>query len=96
MLLGSHAQKKTTLCWGRVALDKVVTWKGPIQSGNVQRARVTFTYRIENLADWARNPQIQEAYGSVRENIDNAGTKQLQRIAVLTPSGWEIERGFMQ
>lgn len=81
--------KQTDLCWGRKVLDKVVKWEGPIKLGDYQEARVTYTYKIIDLADWARRPELQAAYVSVKRLIDGAGTYQDKHGLKLTSQGWE-------
>lgn len=79
----------STLCWGQMALDKVVKWEGPVKFGEYQAANVTYTYKVENIAEWAKKPEIQAAFPSVKSTLDGMGTKELQHGVKLTSVGWE-------
>lgn len=87
--LGGGTIKQADLCWGRKVLDKIVKWEGPIKFGDYQEARVTYTYKIVDLADWAKRPELQAAYVSVKRLIDGAGTAQDKHGLKLTSQGWE-------
>ncbi len=87
------ANKNTTeyadLCWGKLAVDKIVKWEGPIKLGDYQEAPVTFTYKVENIADWAKNPNVQASFVSIGQVINGATSKELRRVLKLTSEGWE-------
>lgn len=88
---GKDKEIQTDLCWGHMALDKVVKWEGPIKLGDYQEALVVYTYKIEGLASWASRPDIQAAYPSVKRYLDGVG-KEEKRIKVkLTSEGWEVD-----
>jgi outer membrane protein OmpA-like peptidoglycan-associated protein len=50
-LNGKTTEKQTDLCWGKKALDKIVKWEGPMKFGDYQEAGITYTYKVNNLAD---------------------------------------------
>jgi hypothetical protein len=86
---GSAAKKHIDLCWGKMALDKIVKWEGPIKFGDYQPILVSHTYKITNLADWAKNPEVQSAFPEVKRMLDGAGSKEIKHELVLTNLGWE-------
>lgn len=88
-LNGKTTIKQTDLCWGKKALAKVVKWEGPMKLGDYQEASVTYTYKIDQLADWAKKPELQAAFGAVKVIIDSAGTKEAKHGIKLTSQGWE-------
>ena len=77
------------LCYGKKALDKVVKWEGPMKLGDYQEAGVKYFYKVVDLADWAKSPEIQAAFPNVKEWIDGAGIKQQSHGVRLTSEGWE-------
>jgi hypothetical protein len=83
------------LCWGRKSVDKVVKWQGPIKFGDYQAADVEYTYKLLDLAPWTHRPDIQKAFGSVKETLDGAGVKVLTRDVHLTSEGWEVKRSLI-
>lgn len=34
---------------------------GPMKFGDYQKAGITYTYKVNNLADWAKKPEVQAA-----------------------------------
>jgi|GEM_PF-3380193 len=90
----SFGVRKTSadLCWARKALDKIVKWEGPWKRDNSQEARVTYTFKITNVADWARKPEVQDAFYEIKRVLDNAGDEAVQNLK-LTNRGWEAVGG---
>lgn len=90
---GKAKDGRTTgaLCYGMLAIDKVVKWEGPMKLGDYQEALVKYHYKIVGLTDWARNPEIQSAFPAVKQWVDGAGSKLLSRTVHLTSEGWETK-----
>jgi hypothetical protein len=86
---GSTVEASFVLCWGKKAPDKIVKWDGPMALGSYQEVKVTYTYKLDQLADWAKNPAIQTAFKDVKSSIDNAGKREDSRVLKLTSQGWE-------
>lgn len=79
------------LCYGKQSLDKIIKWEGPIKLGDYQAASVIYTYKIDDLADWAKTPEFQSVFRGVANKIDGAG-KENEKIGVtLTNLGWEAK-----
>lgn len=85
----SVTAKHVDICWGRKAVDKIVKWEGPIKLGDYQEILLTYTYRIENLPDWAKNPAVQTAFPEIRTAIADAAGQELKHGIKLTSLGWE-------
>jgi hypothetical protein len=90
-LNGKTAEKQPDLCWGKKALDKIVKWEGPMKFGDYQEAGITYTYKVSNLADWAKKPEVQAAFPVVKSVIDGAGSKESRHGVKLTSQGWEAK-----
>lgn len=82
-------KKAMQLCYGKTALDEVVKWEGPMKFGDFQTVSVKYTYKIDNLAEWANKPEFQVAFPYVKNEIDGIGTKEEQHSLKLTNLGWE-------
>ena len=78
-----------TSAYGQQVLDKIVKWQGPTAAGDSKEASVLYTYRIENLAEWAKNPDIQRVFPGIVSTIDGAGKTQMNQALTLTDHGWE-------
>lgn len=81
--------KQGDVCYGKMALDKVVKWEGPMKLGEYQEASVRYLYRIDGLPDWTKNPQVRAAFPIMAQMIDAAGKKEQTHGVKLTSEGWE-------
>jgi hypothetical protein len=86
----SNSPMVIELCWGKIVLDKIVKWKGPMKLGDYQEANVTYLYKIEGLADWAKKPEILAAFPKVKQTIEGAGKQERQVAVGLSSIGWEV------
>ncbi len=89
--LGGNKQMQGDLCYGQQALDKILRWEGPTAAGDSKEATVFYMYRIENLAHWATNPDIQKVFPGIVSTIDGAGKTQMNQALTLTNQGWEVK-----
>jgi hypothetical protein len=77
------------MCWGRKSLDKVVRWAKPVKVNDHEESSVIYTYKLSNMADWARKPQIKEAFAVLGRTVDGEHTQKEKLYVKLTPQGWE-------
>jgi hypothetical protein len=91
--LGSVGEKniRGDICFGQQALDSVIKTEGPITVGDRKEMTLYYTYKIENLADWAKNPDIQKAFPGIVSTLNGAGKTQLNQNLTLTDQGWEAK-----
>lgn len=89
---GRTMKQVPDLCWGRKGLDKIVKWEGPIKFGDYQEASVVYTYKVNNIATWANNAEIQEAYPQIKRILNGASKDQDRHGVKLTSQGWEAIR----
>ena len=76
-------------CYGQKEVNSIVKWDELVKQGDSSVTSVTYTYRIENQADWARQPDVERAFPIIKMTLDQAGTNQTAE-AHLTNKGWEI------
>lgn len=88
---GSAAEKESDLCWGKKVLKKVVKWEGPIKFGDYQEAAITYTYKVDKVADWAKRPDIQAAFPPVKDILAGVDVKESTHGVKLTSEGWEAK-----
>ena len=86
--LGPRKEALGDICFGQQALDSVVKTEGPIAVGDKKQVTLYYTYKIENLAEWARNPDIQKAFPGIVPTINAAGKTTLNQNLTLTDQGW--------
>ena len=89
--LGGNKQVQGDLCYGQQVLDKIVKWEGPTAAGDSEEASIFYTYRIENLAEWAKNPDIQRVFPGIVSTIDGAGKTVMNQALTLTNQGWQAK-----
>ena len=90
--LGGSKEVLGDLCYGHQALDKIIKWEGPNVVGDSKEASVFYTYKIDNLAEWAKNPNIQRVFPGIVSTIDGAGKTQMNQALTLTNQGWQAKR----
>jgi len=81
--------KQPRICWGRKSLSKVIRWADPTKAGDHEESSVIYTYKLANVADWARKPQVKEAFPELGRNIDGERGQKEKLYVKLTPQGWE-------
>jgi len=91
LALAGNKQVQGDLCYGQQTLDKILRWEGPAPVGGSNEAAIFYTYRVENLADWARNPEIQTVFPGILSTIGGAGKTQMNKTLTLTNQGWEAK-----
>lgn len=79
------------LCFGQMALSKVVNWKGPIKNRGYETASVQYTYQIKHLAKWAKSDVVMEAFPYVKNSINGIDKKIGTMTLVLTHNGWVVK-----
>jgi hypothetical protein len=87
--LRADAGQQPRICWGRKSLDKVVRWTEPAKVGDHEESSVIYTYKLSNVADWAKKPQIKEAFTVLGRTVDGEHTQKEKLYVKLTPQGWE-------
>jgi hypothetical protein len=84
-------ESRGDICFGQQALDTVVRTEGPIAVGDKKEMTLYYTYKIENLADWAKSPDVQNVFPGIVSTINGAGKTTLNQNLILTDHGWEAE-----
>jgi hypothetical protein len=87
--LRPNAKQQERMCWGRKSLDKVVRWADPSKVDDHEESAVIYTYKLSNVADWARKPQVKEAFPVLGRTVDGEHTQKEKLYVKLTPQGWE-------
>jgi len=87
--LHAEAGREPRLCWGRKSLEKVESWSDPVKAGDHEEASVIYTYKLSNVAAWARKPQVKEAFPALGRNVDGEHGQKEKLYVKSTPQGWE-------
>lgn len=76
-------------CYGHEKVDSIVNWTEPQTQGDYSETTVTYTYKISNLAVWAKLPEVDQAFPSIGIALDGAGKNQSIPLH-LTEKGWVV------
>jgi hypothetical protein len=87
--LRTAAGREPRICWGRKSLSKVLRWADPSKVGDHQESAVIYTYKLSDVADWARKPQVKEAFPDLGRNVDGEQKQKEKLYVKLAPQGWE-------
>ncbi len=77
-------------CYGHAQLRKILKWRGPAVLGEYAIAWVYYTAKAANVAEWAEDPGIQQAFPDVRSTLHAETDKVRQALIDLTSEGWEV------
>ena len=86
--LGPNKEALGDICFGQQTLDRVSKTEGPVKIGDTTGATIYYTYRIDSLADWANNPDIQKVFPGIVGTLNGAGKTTVNQALVLTAQGW--------
>ncbi|TCK38864.1 hypothetical protein B0G84_4188 [Paraburkholderia sp. BL8N3] len=74
------------LCFGKARLDKVDAWTQPDPA--THRSQVTYTYRVDELASWAKESDVRRAFPEIDAATREAGETKLHVVLEQRPDGW--------
>lgn len=77
------------LCYGHLSLGKVTRWDKPMKLGDYEGTIVYYTYRIDDLADWAKRGDVQAASPNLRQTVMGMGVAESRWGMTLTSGGWK-------
>ena len=77
-------------CYGDKTVDTVVKWTQPVTAGAATQAEAIYTYKLLNLAPWAEQPEIQNAFGDIRSTVTGISRSNEIIGLELTNRGWEV------
>lgn len=85
-------EEKTALkfCWGKIHPSEVVNFDIPNSNSSNSKTIVTFKYQVSDLADWAKNKNIQESYPQIGSVLEMQDKKEIKQALKLTNNGWEV------
>lgn len=76
-------------CYGHERVNSIVNWTEPETQGSYTETTVTYTYKIPDLAAWAKLPEVDQAFPSIGMTLDGAGKNQSIPLH-LTDKGWVV------
>lgn len=79
-----------SFCYGDKTVDAIVKWTEPAKAGSYSQIEVTYTYKIADLAPWAKQPDVQREFGDVRTIVSGISKSNEVIDLQLTNQGWEV------
>lgn len=83
---GSKNKDDKQLCWGKIAVDKILKFR--MIPDSQSESYVEYTYKLSDVADWAKNKNVIQNFGKSGIFIAKEGTDQYCN-ATLTEEGWK-------
>ena len=77
-------------CYGTKTVESIIERTRPSPIGPAPEIVVVYTYKIPDLASWAKRPDMQSEFGDIRSSIGGI-SKTHETIGLeLTNKGWEV------
>ncbi len=76
-------------CYGHEAVASVVNWTEPETQGGYSETTVTFTGKVPDLAAWAKLPEVERVFPSIKTTLDDVVKNQTVALH-LTNKGWVV------
>jgi hypothetical protein len=76
-------------CYGHETVDSILNWTQPETQGDYSETTVTYTYKIPDLAAWAKLPEVEQAFPTIGTTLGDAGKNQTVALH-LTNKGWVV------
>lgn len=80
--------QSSAFCYGQEQVDSIVKWDQPTTQDGTSATEVTYTYKFQHLADWAKQPDVEQAFPAIKSTVEQAETNQTIEVH-LTNKGWE-------
>ncbi len=80
--------QSNAFCYGQEQVASIVKWDEPTTQDGTSVTQVTYIYKFQQLADWAKMPDIGQAFPAIKSTTDQVGTNQVIELH-LTNAGWE-------
>ena len=77
-------------CYAHKVLESVSNVTPAELNGKSHTSSLRFVYRLENVAPWASNAKMQEAFPIIKRELDNAGIEQSMKLT-RRDSQWTVD-----
>jgi hypothetical protein len=84
----------TELCYGKKKVEEVVRFTEPASVTGMTASQVTYTWKLTDIADWARNPDVETHFHTDQFLNAADSPRQAQIDLVLSNDGWHFQSGF--
>ena len=88
----SGAGRSDAFCYGHEQVASIVNWTKPQTQGDYSETTVTYTGKVTDLATWAEQPEVEQAFPAIATTLGTIGINQTVSLH-LTDKGWVVN-GF--
>ena len=90
-IFGETSADAKDLCYGKRVLDQVVDWEGPMTMGSYAEATVVYAYKIDGIASWAADADVQKAFPNVPRLLHPESGMKGRVVLKKTALGWSAK-----
>jgi len=76
-------------CYGHEKVASIVNWTEPQTQGSYTETTVVYTGKVPDLAAWAKLPEMEQAFPSIKTTLDDMEKNQTVALH-LTNKGWVV------
>ncbi|HEX6370868.1 MAG TPA: hypothetical protein VF006_18260 [Longimicrobium sp.] len=77
-------------CYGMPEVDSIVRYTEPAEGAGQVQTEVTYSYRLRDVAVWARDAGFLRLYPEVERELGSGVPRQAQAILVRGSDGWRV------
>lgn len=88
-------EDENAFCYGKVRVKEIVHYTKPYLNSHANSpytgyttSMVNYTLKVENLADWAKTEEAQDAFPFLRTIVENKKPVEDSEVLILTNNGW--------
>jgi hypothetical protein len=81
-----HEDRAGGFCFGNIRVQSVDLYTEPADAAGLRVVKVFYTYKLENIPEWAHSPALRNAEPQWAESLD--GERKGKLVLVLTSAGW--------
>lgn len=82
------------LCYGKKKVVDIVRYSEPSPAMGMTVSQVTYTWRLTDIAEWARNPEVEKTFHTQQWLATADTPKEAQASLALSNDGWHVPRMF--
>ena len=81
-------------CFGKATVKEIPEFTEPADAGGVRSSRVTYTYQVSELPDWAKLPATIAVIPRLKKDVESEKTPiKSMAMLMLTNNGWTFQFG---
>ncbi len=87
----AEGDKYGRLCYAKVQVGEIKNFTQPGAMMGMTISEVAFTYKLDNIAPWGKNEDIQQSFLNVKKEMEGDQKDVRKKALVLTNKGWSVD-----